>query len=111
VFGGCWSFRHICGVAAVALGVTVLGAPMSFADTKSDDPKPGDPCMNTEADSVTADGKFMCAQDGSKFLWLNARMKGSAGAPCDDEGAKVFGFGYPLPIITCTRSGSGLIWK
>jgi hypothetical protein len=94
------------GAAAVVLSVAVGAAPPASAD-----PKPGDPCMNTEADSVTSDGKLVCAQDGSKFIWLNAHMKGAAGDPCDDEGAKVFGFGYPLPIVTCTQIGSGLIWK
>lgn len=98
------------GVAAVALGIAVITAPTSSADPDSTGPNPGDPCMNTEADSVTSDGKLICAQDGAKFVWLNARMKGAVGEPCTEAGAKVFGFGRPLPIITCTQTGSGLIW-
>ena len=107
---------RVVGAAAVVLSIAVAAAPTASADPKpgdpkSGDPKPGDPCTNTEANSVTSDGKLVCGQDGSTFMWVNTHMKGAVGEPCDDEGAKVFGFGYPLPIVTCTQTGSGLIWK
>ena len=109
--GSCCSVPRVIGAAVVALSVAALAVPPASADSAPSGPKPGDPCLNTEADSLTADGKLICAQDGAKFVWLNAHMKGAVGEPCEDAGAKVFGFGYPLPIITCTKTGSGLTWK